>query len=608
MAKTHITKQDCKDWEMADEPVRTAVKYIGEDTSVHVPNCTALKVEAFAGKEIRSLTFDRMNNLRLFDNAPMPGLEKVEAIDCYYDATPYGIFLSLRALMTRIPTLKTIRVFCSAKHQLIIWREIPALEHEVKVLDPNCIRLTEYGMELQGLNTDKLRLIVPALNPTKADDAILRAVVYHSFLMEPEAFSDTRAQMETSMHRNGVNWLVSFMQARVPESILLSVFMAIQPLKSEKYDKLIEAAQNTGYTGFVAAVLEQRDQHVDRAAEERKRERAAQYEFDHPFSAKAMKKEWNWEVLEDKTVRLTKCRLTEQEEILIPPEIGSRKVTALGSSLFCGFMNLKRVEIPDSVLHIESRVFANTCLTELRLPDHLQSLGSRVIMESQIRQLVLPDSLQHMGKHALCDAPVLREVRWPKQLSAIPAFTFYHSGLTAFEYPPELRRIGEGAFEDCMRLKRFVPEGCTEDGFVQGDGLEWVGEDAFTACSKLCSFQLTNVMIFGKHPFAGTVRRHVTFHKDISQLPDSLFMSFGYLSELRLPETLERIGASCFKFLSLDHAVIPERVTVLGDHAFMRANVTRVDLPEGLRKIGIGCFSRFFGQHTWILVDEKARL
>ena len=126
------------------------------------------------------------------------------------------------------------------------------------------------------------------------------------------------------------------------------------------------------------------------------------------------------------------------------------------------------------------------------------------------------------------------------------------TSIVSIELPDTLEMIGEGAFEDCLKLRQVVI----------GGGV--IGESAFRNCPSLSELDLGETEEIGES----------AFRDDIS------------LPVLKLPDTLTEIGSSAFQgCISLAEAEIPEGVTRLGKDVFSECiGLLTARIPGGIRK------------------------
>ena len=607
----------------------TLLSYLGDEETVVVPRCGRLDDNCFAGKHVRELHFTAMDSIRFWENKPMPGLEDVRKIVCHYNS-PAGSFMPLNAFLIRMPGIEEIEVVSEKENQLILWRGIPQMQKTVYIRDPNCIRLTIYGADDEGLHTDKLRLIMPRLNPAKADNPAGRAAVLYSFLEERKAYAAAEETYMKSMKRNVPGWLPAFMELNFPESVCDALFRAVQPLKKDQYDKLLEAAEQTKNTYMAARIVEEREKHVDREAEERREERRLNYDLDHPFSARNMRQDWDWKILPDKTAVLTVCKMEETETIAVPPEVAGKTVTGLGDELFRGRKELKTVELPDTIRTIGAACFAQTGLVSFEAPADLTYIGDSALCYcamksftvpermhcvpdgllafSQVENVVIHDGVEEIRDFAFAGCENLRHIHLPSGLETVGEGAFQKSGLEEIRLPGSIKHIHIQAFKDCENLKHV-------DLSDFNDGSEGSGENSasFHEIPAQCFFQCTGlqkielprcIRKIGNAAFAKSALEEIVLNEGLEKMDVQAFSDCNNLRRIVLPLSMRRIGDQAFRSSGLQEICLNEGLEIIDGSAF--ADCEKLEhvvisgdglkesrenqLPESLKGTGAGLF------------------
>lgn len=143
----------------------------------------------------------------------------------------------------------------------------------------------------------------------------------------------------------------------------------------------------------------------------------------------------------------------EAESIIIPEEINGRKITVIGEEAFVNEEQLKSIVIPDTVTEIQSFVFVNSNNLEcVVMSKNIEKIGERAFMGTSCYEIELPDTLKELGDAAFSTCK-LRELVIPGSIKVIQKGTFY----------------------TCKQLQTVVIE----------DGVEVIGEEAFTQCGML---------------------------------------------------------------------------------------------------------------------------
>lgn len=147
-----------------------------------------------------------------------------------------------------------------------------------------------------------------------------------------------------------------------------------------------------------------------------------------------------------------------------------------------------------------------------------------------------------------------------------------------------VRRVGEGAFENCTALKTLT----------LSDTVTELGPGAFRWCKSLRSVTLSGgLKTLPEQLFSGCCRlKEITVPEGVTTLEAAAFRWCFKLARVQLPGTLRRIGPAAFLGCRpLRRVRVPEGVTELGDEAFAECyQLETIYLPAGLERIGKDAF------------------
>ena len=117
--------------------------------------------------------------------------------------------------------------------------------------------------------------------------------------------------------------------------------------------------------------------------------------------------------------------------------------------------DIKKIVIPDSVVHIENWAFSNCSrLMSVMIPDSVTSVGKGVFYDCRdLTSVMIPDSVTYIGEGAFHGCSGLTSVTLPDSVKSIKNYTFFYcSGLISITIPDSVTRIGYAAFYDCNSL------------------------------------------------------------------------------------------------------------------------------------------------------------
>jgi hypothetical protein len=253
----------------------------------------------------------------------------------------------------------------------------------------------------------------------------------------------------------------------------------------------------------------------------------------------------------DYGIIITKCKIkseynSDPRTVEIPAEIEGIPVVEIGIKAFEGlnsvsYDSIGKVIIPESVKKIGEQAFYQCWdMTEAVIPEGVTYIGEGAFYESGLKgKLTLPESLRHIDKWA-----------------------FRFTEITEIHLGSNIEYIGDAAFGDCPELEHVneFPESVT-----------YLGEYLFQSDNKL------------KSP--------MTVPYGFREIPRSMFVGCGSLTEINLPDSITKIGDAAFGFCgSLKNIRIPDSVTFIDDSAFISSGLESIVLPENIKEIAEGAF------------------
>lgn len=160
---------------------------------------------------------------------------------------------------------------------------------------------------------------------------------------------------------------------------------------------------------------------------------------------------------------------------------GLKKITLpesiqkIGEFAFCDCTSLKEIIIPSHITELPRGVFQNTGFRSFEIDDRFTSIGSGIFAECKyLKSVKLPNSMTAIPLCMFDGCVSLQSIDFPAKVSAIEEYAFAGSGLTKCEIPSRIKKIGDGAFFECMKLKELsVPPNTI------------LGESVFNNCKSL---------------------------------------------------------------------------------------------------------------------------
>ena len=241
--------------------------------------------------------------------------------------------------------------------------------------------------------------------------------------------------------------------------------------------------------------------------------------------------------------------------------------------------------------------FGKYMLNEMVLPDSVVSIGYKSF--ASCNQLTSADlgNVTEIGDYAFIHCVSLQSVTHNSKLEAIGEYAFsYCNQLSFFEFPEALKSIGDYAFTVCGLEEVHIPASVDEiptSAFsnsvslrkVTLDGVEYIGENAFSYCSMLTEVVLPDSLtVIGRSAF-----------------------SYSGITEITLPRNLLCIGDGAFASCSNLTNVCVLQAVYIGNYAFGYAPDSSYTLPASLKYIGADAFMRRGGvEYTVDFAGTKA--
>lgn len=222
-------------------------------------------------------------------------------------------------------------------------------------------------------------------------------------------------------------------------------------------------------------------------------------------------------------------------------------------SAFCDCVNLKSIEIPDSVKSLLDYCFSNSGLTSM----------------------TLTDEVKYWGDGVFADCASLTEVSLSKSFTSISCYAFKNcKSLKSITIPSKINKVYANSFLGCEQLTDFKVSEASET-LTEMDGV-------------LYSKDKKNLVLY---PFG---RREISYTvaSETERIEPFAFRETVSLETVVLPDGLKDISTGAFLGTSLKEVTVPDSVTVLEERVFEEcASLTDVKLSKNLREIRQGTFN-----------------
>ncbi len=323
----------------------------------------------------------------------------------------------------------------------------------------------------------------------------------------------------------------------------------------------------------------------------------------------------------------------KNSDIIIPSEYKGLQVTSIRGRVFSASTSLTSIEIPSSVISIDSDVFS-WCLrltiyceaesapsewfnwnssnrpvvwncknndvandgniyykAENGIKYSLKDGEARVVGQSTLisGSKEIPSEVTYKGKiyrvtsigsYAFSDCSSLTSIEIPDSVTSIGNGAFsYCSSLTSIEIPSSITSIGSYAFEDCSSLTSIeIPDSVTS-----------IDNRAFNGCSSLTSIEIpSSITSIGNQAFRDcSSLTSIEIPSSVTSIGDSAFSGCSSLTSIEIPSSITSIGESTFYgCISLVSIEIPNSVTSISSEAFEYCvSLTSIVIPSSVTSI-----------------------
>ena len=222
----------------------------------------------------------------------------------------------------------------------------------------------------------------------------------------------------------------------------------------------------------------------------------------------------------------------------------------------------------------------------MEIPDFEEGQAPWQQYSANIFKLSLPNQLEYIGDYAFFDCVNLKSVNLPEHLKKIGDYAFRNSGVEKLELPYNLKSIGTEAFAGSEDLQSIVFNTLSSGGMGVSitDGLEELGDGAFMCCDSLerLSFPST-LKTIGKSAAENCYSlKSVSFEdggKNLESIGEEAFSYCVALSSFNIPESISEISFGAFRGTKLASIKLHSGITKVDDQAFFGCDeMKRIDV------------------------------
>lgn len=173
----------------------------------------------------------------------------------------------------------------------------------------------------------------------------------------------------------------------------------------------------------------------------------------------------------------------------------------------------------------------------------------------------IPATVEDLGRYTFSNCTSLEGVDLPESITTIPEGCFvYCNSLTSVKLPESVTAVNKFGFGYCSKLSDIT----------LSSNLSFLGDQAFIGCAMTAVSLPKKITSLPQFCFAlNTSLTTVTLHEGITSIGNSVFEGDTQLTDVRMSDALETIGARAFaQCLSLKSITIPNGVSAIPDQCF----------------------------------------
>ena len=227
----------------------------------------------------------------------------------------------------------------------------------------------------------------------------------------------------------------------------------------------------------------------------------------------------------------------------IPAEIDGKKVVGIGKQALVANHSITTVILPDGIEYIDNHAFRNCVnLKEINLPDSLNKIGESSFKYCNISEITIPSQVKTLESYAFFECPLI-DVTICEGVTSIEDSAIYTSTLKSLTLPSTIQNI-----EDFLSISYLV-ENLTL--YVNADilpivpfldyvtkcvitGGSTIQKEAFRSCDKLKTVILCESIIsIEDGAFAFTDIESIFIPKTVTSIGSVIFECCNYLTEIR---------------------------------------------------------------------------
>ena len=319
--------------------------------------------------------------------------------------------------------------------------------------------------------------------------------------------------------------------------------------------------------------------------------------------------DFQYEILSDNTINITKCINTTDEEITIPEEINGYPVSNISrnnNNLIFPTDNttVKRLNIPKSVISIATGSLKHSSLEYINVDKentkyasdengllYSKDMSTLLLCPNGLQsdELIIPDTFNDLiySSNVFTSCKKIKRIVFPKNSTSICYDFSDCTSLESVEFPDNVNnRSNTGVeFVNCTALKsvdlsnihplilaNYAFKNCTSlESVTLNTEITRISDSSFYGCSSFKSIDLLNAEVtIGSSAFSGcTALSTVSGTENVTSVGVSAFGGCSSLTQISFGENLKGIGNYAFQnCTSLTEVSVPNKEIGIGESAF----------------------------------------
>ena len=308
-------------------------------------------------------------------------------------------------------------------------------------------------------------------------------------------------------------------------------------------------------------------------------------------------------------VLLALCGVASAEKLVIPADVKIIDVEA-----FYGDTSLDEVVLPDGVVEIGERAFAESGLTMINLPESLVKIADdafdpdvmlAVEKGTWVYDWAVEKGYQLKPEESPASDFSYRIISEELKTCAITGYRGEDTEIVTPAYNPNGYRvvtIADSAFKDKKIVSIYISngiesiesgafEGCKKlDKAVFPNSVKNIGHRLFEYCYSLKDVRLSrNLTSLGKWTFHQcSSLKEIEIPDSVTMIDEWAFFQCKALEEIDIPDSVNTIVGGTFGYCdNLVRVGLPKHLTTIPQHIFRDCGKLRqVNIPEGITAIG----------------------